>query len=323
MKKLRVGLVGTGFIAPFHLDGFSSCAEAEIVGICAHSAHDRLRALCAERALRPYAGFREMASDPGIEALILGSYNPDHFGQILLALELGKPVLVEKPVVTSLEHYDVLLERSARLGVPVMPAHNFLYRGAVREALRTVRSGVLGRIIFGSFASNHTISAEHASGWRAKLALSSGGALMDSGHHPVYQALAFLGRPERLHAFTSRRVLVQMEGEDAAHVQLLYPDGTLGSILQTWTNNRGGAVDGIRLVGTQGSLEVTDALYVNGQKGNPDVDYARSFHHQAQAFVDCVTRGVAPLSTLRDARDTLELILHAYESAAGKGAITL
>jgi predicted dehydrogenase len=232
----------------------------------------------------------------------------------MLAQELRKPVLCEKPVVTTLEELDLIRASVARTGVPVVPAHNFIYRGAVKAGRAVMQSGVLGQIIYGSFISNHLISDEHVKGWRSKLALGSGGALMDSGHHQVYQSIGFMGTPVALHAFKSRIVLSGMEGEDTAHVQVQYANGALGTIFQSWTNIKGGPVDGLRVVGTQGSLEISDALYVNGQKQNSDVGYEHSFLNQARGFLDVVLNGAAPDSSLDDARDTLQLILLAYKS---------
>jgi len=315
MRKLRIGLVGTGFIAPFHIRGFAANPHAAIIGICALSDPARRDRLAAEFSLRTFATFEQMIADPEIDALVLGSRNTEHLAQILRAQEARKPVLVEKPVVLSLADYDTIRASIARTGVPVMPGHNFVYRGAVQAARQVVASGALGRIVFGSFASNHTISPEHATGWRSKLALGGGGALMDSGHHQVYQSLFLRGCPASLHAYKSRLVLTAMEGEDVGHVQLRYADGSIGSILQTWTNNRGGAVDGIRLVGTDGALEITDALYVNGEKRDSDTDYGASFAHQSRAFSDLVLEGKQPASTLVDARNTLQLIQLAYSSA--------
>ena len=318
MKKLRIGIVGTGFIAPYHYHGFRQWPDAEIVGMCTHSNREKLQRMCAEWRIRPYDSFERMAQDPGVDALILGSINPEHFSQIMTAQELRKPVLVEKPVVTTLEELDLIRASVARTGVPVVPAHNFIYRGAVRAGREVMRSGALGQIIYGLFSSNHTISTDHASGWRAKLDLGSGGALMDSGHHQVYQSIGFMGAPVALHAFKSRLVLAGMEGEDVAHVHVQYASGAVGTIFQSWTNNNGGPVDGIRIVGTKGSLQITDALYVNGEKKNPDADYANSFLNQARGFLDVVLKGGAPESSLDDARDTLQLILLAYQSAETK-----
>jgi len=314
MKKLRIGIVGTGFIAPFHRNSFGQWPDAEIVGMCTHSNREKLHRMCAEWRIRPFDTYEQMARDPGVDALIIGSVNTEHFSQIMLAQELRKPVLCEKPVVTTLEELDLIRASVARTGVPVVPAHNFIYRGAVKAGRAVMQSGALGQIIYSSFISNHTLSDEHIHGWRSKLALGSGGALMDSGHHQVYQSIGFMGTPVALHAFKSRLALTDMEGEDTAHVQVQYADGSVGTIFQSWTNVKGGPVDGIRIVGTKGSLEISDALYVDGEKQNTETGYENSFLGQARGFLDVVLKGAAPDSSLDDARDTLQLILLAYKS---------
>ena len=321
MKKLRIGIVGTGFIAPYHFQGFRPWSDAEIVGMCTHSNREKLQRMCAEWGMRPYENFDQLARDPGVDALVLGSINTEHFSQIMTAQELRKPVLVEKPVVTTLKELDLIRASVAKTGVAVVPAHNFIYRGAVKAGREIMRSGALGQIVHASFSSNHTISNDHATGWRAKLALGSGGALMDSGHHQVYQSIGFMGTPVALHAFTSRLVLTGMEGEDVAHVQVQYANGAVGTIFQSWTNTHGGPVDGIRIVGTKGSLQITDALYVNGEKQNAETGYEHSFVNQARGFLDVVLNGAAPDSSLEDARDTLQLILLAYQSAESNSVV--
>jgi len=287
-----------------------------VAGICAHAPSDRLCQLSAQWGVKAYSGFGEMVADPAIEALVLGSRNDEHAQQIRRCQELGKPALVEKPVVTTLAELDGIRASVAHTGVPVMPAHNFVYRGAVRAARGVVQSGRLGQLVCASFCSNHTISPEHSSGWRGSLAIGGGGALMDSGHHQVYQALYLLGRPVALHAFQSRLVLTGMEGEDLAQIQLRYANGALATIFQSWSTNHGAPVDGIRIVGTAGWLQVTDALYLDGERCDSDTTYEQSFVNQAHAFVDFVRQGLPPASTLDDARDALNLILLAYESAA-------
>jgi predicted dehydrogenase len=322
MKKLRLGIVGTGFIAPFHFLGFKDQPDAEIVGMCTHSNREKLHRMCAEWRIRPYENFAQLAEDPAVDALIIGSINTDHFSQIMAAQALKKPVLIEKPVVTTLAELDAIRASVAKTGVPVVPAHNFIYRSAVKAGRAVMRSGALGQIIYASFISNHTISPEHSAGWRSKLALGSGGALMDSGHHQVYQSIGFMGVPTSVTACKSRIVLKDMEGEDTALVQLQYANGAVGTIFQSWTNVHGAPVDGIRIVGTQGSLEISDALYVNGEKQYGETDYSSSFVGQARGFLDVVLKGAAPESTLEDASNTLKLILLAYQSAETKRTLS-
>ena len=316
MKALTIGIAGAGFVAPYHLRAFRACAGVTIGGICDYAPTERLAELGREYGLRTYPSFDELAEDPRIDALVIATRNDQHLAQVMRCQALRKPALVEKPVVLELHQLDAIMGSVAKTGIPVMPAHNFVYRGAVRAAWEVVQSQKLGRLVCASFGSHHTISAGHMAGWRGKTALSGGGALMDSGHHQVYQAWYLLGRPQALHAFQSRLKLHQMAGEDLAQIHLLYAGGAVATITQSWVTNHGAPVEGIRIVGTEGWLQVTDALYVNGERGDTDTAYAASFANQARFFLDVVRGKLQPLSTLSDAREVLALIRAAYHSAA-------
>jgi predicted dehydrogenase len=58
---------------------------------------------CAELNLKAYDNFESLVTDPETDALIIGSINPLHFGQIMAAINNGKHLMVEKPVVTDFE----------------------------------------------------------------------------------------------------------------------------------------------------------------------------------------------------------------------------
>ena len=315
MQKLKIGLVGTGFISKFHHDGFLKNENAAIAGMCTHSNQEKLHHLCREWNIKPYGSFAEMVEDPEINAMVIGSVNTEHYHQIMKAIELGKPVLAEKPVVTDFGQLDEIIRYAKEKKVPVMPAHNFVYRKAIQDAKKILDSGKLGTVTYASFISAHTISQEHAAGWRSKKDLSFGGALMDSGHHQVYMSLYFMGMPKKLQAFKSNLVLRSMEGEDISQVNVVYAHNTLGCIMQSWTSNYGAGINGIKIMGDKGEILITDALYFSGNKLSDDVDYARSFVHQAKAFTDYVLHGINPVSTLEDARNTLRIIFSAYESS--------
>ncbi len=323
MQKLKIGMVGAGFIADWHRNAFNTLPDVEFAGMCRNDsgANDpqaaanqaALEKKCREWNIPAYPSFEAMANDPSLDALIIGSINPFHHAQILAGLKAGKHLLVEKPVVTEIAEVDEIKKLSEAAGKVVFPGHNFVYRGAVQKAKQILASGALGRLVSSSFVSSHTISEAHATGWRAKKALSKGGALMDSGHHLVYQMLYLLGMPVALQAFCSRQVLVNMEGEDTAQVNVKFADGSVGLILQSWASGMDQGISGIRILGEKGNLIITDALYHNGERIDGDVEYGDSFKGQAKAFVDAVRQGRAPVSTLDDVKNTLRLIYAAYD----------
>src|SRR5512141_2132481 len=196
MTQLRIGLIGTGFIADWHLAGFASQRDARMVGLARDFYGDEAQQLGQRAALRhkseqwgvrSYPSVENLMDDPEVDAVVIGSINALHLAHIEQAIRAGKHMLVEKPVLTELGELDRVGRASRERGVKLFPGHNFVYRGAVARAKALIDEGRLGRLIHASFVVTHTISPEHASGWRATRALSAGGALMDSGHHLVYQ----------------------------------------------------------------------------------------------------------------------------------------
>lgn len=332
MKKLSIGLIGIGFIADFHYHGFKQNPDAEITSLC-HVLHGNetqktagkalLMKKCAELNLKAYDNFESLVTDPETDALIIGSINPLHFGQIMAAINNGKHLMVEKPVVTDFEQLAEIQKLSTERGIKIFPAHNFVYRKAVRKAKEIIEAGKLGQIIHSSFFSSHTISEAHATGWRASKVSGTGGTLIDSGHHLVYQALYLLGKPSKVQGFKSKMVLKNMDCEDTAQVSLLYADGSMATLMQSWSSGHAEMINGIRIFGTEGSLVITDALYFNNEKTETGADYPGSFVSQARAFSDYMLKDIPPLSGLDDVNDTLKIVFGAYKSAETDSVIRL
>ncbi|MGB8316559.1 MAG: Gfo/Idh/MocA family oxidoreductase [Ignavibacteriaceae bacterium] len=324
MTKIKIGIVGMGFIADWHYKSFKINPDAEIVGMTQDFYGDenkinemraQLKEKCTEWNIKAYDNFDEMVNDPGIDALIIGSVNPYHYDQIKKGFANNKFLLVEKPVVVDLDQIKELKELVLKNNYKLFPGHNFVYRNAVIKAKELIDEGKLGQIMHGSILVTHTISEYHQYGWRGKKELSAGGTLMDSGHHVVYQSIYLLGVPSKLQAYTSKLRLKNMDCEDIAQVNLLYPDGSMGFLMQSWTSSFGNDINGIRIFGDKGELIITDALYLNGEKIDTDTGYESTFINQAKAFTDYILHDKQPVSTLDDAENSLKMILGAYESA--------
>ncbi len=324
MAILNLGIVGTGMMLDYHFDAFNKLPNVNILG-CTRQYYgspgeqkmqqNALSVKAQILGIKAFPNFKEMVQDKDIHALVIASINPFHFDQIMEALKYGKHVLAEKPVVTDVNQIDILASQSKEYGKVLFPGHNFVYRPVVQKAQEIIQSGELGTIIYASFISCFRSGRVHSHGWRASAKLSSGGALMDSGHHQIYQSLYLLGRPTRLQAFTSQQVMKHMEVEDFAMINALYENGSIANIGQGHSSEYGDVISGIKIIGEKGNLVIKDACYHNGKKIEEDADYTNSFYHQAKYFVDCVENELPPLSGLEDVRNTLRIIYGAYTSA--------
>lgn len=324
MDKVRVGYIGFGWVADWHLKATRKHApEVDVVGACmAPELFDACKKKCAENQIKPYQSWKDIIADKNIDAVCIFTPTTLHLEQVLAAAAAGKHSLVEKPVDITDEGIVKMIEAANKHKVVVFPAHNFVYRPVVRKAREIIDSGALGTISYASFRAVHFIPEEHANGWRKGLKASGGGAMLDSGTHLVYQSIYLAGKPKVLSAFSAKRHYLQIEAEDICQIGLQYPDGTIGNIMQSWAS--GDATGGeVRIEGDKGSLLISDALYHDGKKVETDGEYADSFGHLAKAFAASIMHGTKPVSTLEDARLALRIIQQAYQSAAKGTTIKL
>jgi len=324
MKKLQIGIVGTGFITDFHYKAFKKNRNAAIIGMCHtyeskhpkyHEKQESLLKKCKEFEIHAYDNFDELVSDPNIDALIISSINSLHFEHIEAAIRNGKHVLADKPVVTDVNQLEAIEKLSEEKGITIFPAHNFVYTSAIQKMKELIEAGSLGQIIHASFLSSHTISNDHVLGWRANRELSKGGAMFDSGHHLIYQCLYLLGTPIKISSFKSKTVLKNMDCEDTMQLSMQFGNGAMAVLMQSWATDHAKMINGIRILGTYGSIVLTDALYFNDKKIMKKNDYLESFINLSKAFTDTILKKALPLSDLSTVREILEITTNAYQIA--------
>lgn len=320
---IKIGFIGLGWIADWHFKAMQRCGEFDIIGAATGSSNvEKFKSRCREMSIRPYESIHSLLEDPTIEAVAILSPTSCHFQQAMQALDAGKHLLVEKPVVLEEEQYIKLKKKGDSLGKIVFPAHNFLYRPVVKKAREIIVDGMLGEISYASFRSVHFISEEASGGWRTRETISGGGAMIDSGMHLVYQSIYLMGYPSVLSSFGANKHLKQLENEDISQISLQYPNQSIGLIMQSWASNDGGAGE-IRIQGTQGNILISDALYLNDRKIEDDADYGNSFYHMAKYFAHCIRSEKKPLSDMEDALKAFKLVKKAYQSAKEKQTFLL
>lgn len=323
MDKIKVAFVGIGLVSERHFNAMQQCEQIEVVGAYKGPKRpDLLKKQCDKWGIKPYETYEEVLNDSQVDAVAILSPSNLHAQQVLEAVEAGKQVFVEKPVALSCEDIDRMIEATERTGCIIFPAHNHVYRPVVKKAKEIISSGKLGTISYVSFRCVSLMTDEIAEGWRKDLNIAGGGAMIDSGTHLVYQSVYLMGRPEKLQAFKTRRHCLALEGEDICQISVYYSNGVIGNIMQSWASNDAESTE-IRVQGDKGNIKITDALYYNREKIEDDASIPNSSNHQVRAFADAVLEGKPPLSTLKEAKTSLDIILKAYASAESDNVIIL
>jgi predicted dehydrogenase len=88
----------------------------------------------------------ELIYDPDLDALIIATPVSTHFTLARKALAEGKHVLLEKPMASSVEEAEILINLAQQKNVLLMVDHTFLYTGAVQKMRQLVDSNELGNV---------------------------------------------------------------------------------------------------------------------------------------------------------------------------------
>ena len=131
----------------------------------------------------------------------VASTHNDHFASAKLCLEAGKSVLVEKPLTTSPEDTEELINLAGDRGLFLMEAMWTRTNPLLRKAAALAASGDLGEI--------RHVSADFGFAFRGPPThrlldpAQAGGAILDAGVYPLHAVNLFLGEPAELLGFGS------------------------------------------------------------------------------------------------------------------------
>ncbi len=185
MRKVRVGVIGAGFIGRVHIEQLRRLGYVEVAAV---SEKDQAAAEAAAAELgipRAYGESADLVQDRDLDAVHVATLNHLHYPLAKKALEAGKHVLCEKPLAMNCAEARDLLDTAKRAGKGHALCHNMRYYPMVKQARSMVRAGEVGdiRLIHGHYLQDWLFLPTDYN-WR--LAASLGGesrAVADIGTH--------------------------------------------------------------------------------------------------------------------------------------------
>ena len=209
MKKTRFGIVGTGRISDWVLKGAVLEPRFEAAAVCSRSQESGKRFAEAHNIGKVYTDIDEMASDPEIDAIYIGTPNDTHHDIAIKCLRHHKHVLCEKPMASNAREVKEMIDAAKANGVMLMEAMiSTLCPNFVAARKRLAEMGAV-RHYFASFcqySSKYDLVKIIIAGEDASPVPSSfnpdccGGALMDIGIYPIYPMASLFGRPKGIKA---------------------------------------------------------------------------------------------------------------------------
>jgi len=184
MQKIKVGVFGTGFIGPAHIEALRRLPNVEVVALCEVN-QELAEAKAAQLGIARAYTFEELLKQDDIQAVHVCTPNFLHYNQSKAALLAGKHVICEKPLAKDLHEAEELVRLAAETGLVNAVHFNLRYYPLARQMKVMREKGELGEVysIIGSYLQDW-LFYETDYNWRLEPDKSGDSrAIADIGSH--------------------------------------------------------------------------------------------------------------------------------------------
>jgi len=329
--RLGVGVVGLGAWGEVHVQAWRSLPLIQVTAVCSR---DQARAREISRRFgvaRCYATPEELAADTDVDIVSVVNHEQGHLRAVLAAVSQRKPVLVEKPIATSLEDARAMVDAARGANVPLMPGHLLRFDARLATVKDRLDSGEMGQVA--SIYARRLIPRDrYATYQRTHPALNA-------AIHDVDLALWFANsQPKTVRAY--ERNVQGGAAPDVLWATIEFASGALAVLESLWLvpEQAGVWLDAeTEIVGSRGMARVrfpSDALTLWLERGLtlPDTTLAPTAQgamsgalcDQFAYFARCVAAGTPPTRvTGDDALRALELTMAIIDSSAAGREVRL
>lgn len=220
-----VAIIGAG-IGAEHLDGYKALPERFCVSTLCDLDLARANAVATPDIVTTDS-FADVLADSSIDIVDICLPPHLHLETCLAALEAGKIVVCEKPLVASLSEADQIAAKLAKTGGALFPVFQYRYGTGTTQLNALIEAGLAGQCFAGTLETHWNRDATYyANPWRGTWKGEQGGAILGHAIHIHDLLTSTLGPVEQVFANLATRVN-QIETEDCAALSLRMSSGAL------------------------------------------------------------------------------------------------
>ena len=344
MNMVRLAIIGVGVIGRRHIAAIGDMADCELVAIA--DPHPTGRTAAEECNVPWFAGTDTMLAETKPDGVIVATPTEHHLEPVLVALDAGAHVLVEKPISATLSQADAIIARSEETARHVLVGHHRRYYPLLHKARDLVRGGALGRLV--AVSGQWTVQKPQSyfeQDWRRRR---EAGPILTNLIHDMDSLRYICGNVTSICAEVANTVL-GYEKEDAAAFVVRFQDGALGTFILsdqtpspwTWEFATGenpafprSGQNACRFMGTKAALDFPNLTLWSHDEGESgwnqptrphpvEHGLGDAFAAQCRHFCAVIRGDEAPRITAADARETLRATLAVFDAAESGSRVML
>ena len=334
MEKVRLAIVGTGFIGDYH-----ARAAQKLPGVEITVASSRTKKKCDEFAARyniPTVVQRatSIAGRDDVDAVIIGTPNKYHAPYAIAMMEKNKDVLIEKPMTMNAKEGEKLIAAAKKNKRVVMSGHMWRFDSEVNYVRDMIKSGKLGNVVKTKGYGIHVNWGP--AGWFADKKLAGGGALADMGVHAIDTVRFIMDDPKPKKVYAKIGTYYGKYDVDDTGVVMIDWDNGAVSVIESgwWQPHMDGPEAGTRLYCTKGYASLFPTMYkmkMGKVYGTFEPELPERVEHcdqviydrQMEHFVDCIRKRKTPSPGLEQGQTIVKIVDAAVQSSKTGKTVSL
>lgn len=345
---INVAIIGCSKIAHLHAKAILQIPELNFKAVWSHTPESTQK-FVDEYGVKAYASIPEMVKAENIQMAIICTAHPYHADTAIQAMEAGAHVLIEKPLASTLQDCDRIIEAAMRTGRETGVVSQRRWYQPIQRMKKAIDEGKIGTPALGTIQMLgwRDRSYFESDAWRGSWKQEGGGVLVNQAAHPLDLLQWMMGDIEEVFGYWGNLNHPYIEVEDTAIAVIRFKNGGLGNILVSNSQKPGiygkihihgsnGASVGAQTEGgamfLPGKTTIADPPkldlwtvpgedHLMGEWNKADSDTFHSvdamtwyFKQQLEDFKDAIRHDCPPMVTAQEGRKTVELFTAIYRS---------
>ena len=332
-KMINIGVVGCGYWGPNLIRNYRGLKDCRMKIICDLS-EDRLKHLNSlYPEIETETSFDRMLKDGDLDAIVIATAVNYHYPLAKASLLAGKHTFIEKPLASSSDQCEELIEIAQQKGLVLMVGHTFLYSPPIQKIKEIVDSGDIGEI-------------QYISARRLNLGLFQKdiNVAWDLAPHDLSIILHIMGeRPLTVNCTGSAHITPGVEDVTAMFLQ--FKNNCSAIVHSSWLDPR--KIREMTIVGSKRMIVYDDIsaqekikIFDTRVERPPHYDTLAEFHYayhygdiyspyvkqeeplktECQHFLDCINEGKIPLTSGAKGMEVVKILEASSDSLEKGGA---
>ena len=232
MKNYKVGIVGLGKVAHLHAQALKNIQNAEFTAGCSRSL-DKAEAFCSEYEARPYENITRMVTENDLDLVIICTPHPNHVKPTVEAFKAGAHVLVEKPLASTLQDCDAMIEAGRQYNKKLGVISQRRWYPPTLRVKQAMDEGKIGKPVLATINMLGWRDEAYydSDDWRGSWDTEGGGVMVNQAPHQLDLFCWLMGPITEVYGHWANLNHPYIEVEDTALAIVKFKSGAIGNII--------------------------------------------------------------------------------------------